>query len=134
MGALIGAFSKIIASKDENNAFGNWVIDKEYTDRTIYEKYLNFGSSTHLLNPMVLSGLIIGTMLPYYFSALTMKSVGTAAYKMVKHVRKQFQMNPGIIIGTEKPNYSSCIEISTIASLKEMVKPACLVLLTPIVF
>lgn len=85
-----------------------------------------------ILDPKVFSGLLVGAMLPYWFSAMTMKSVGKAALAMVNEVRLQFS-NPSIIEGTEKPDYKRCVQISTEASLKEMIPPGALVMLTPVV-
>ena len=87
-----------------------------------------------ILDAKVFFGLIIGAMLPYWFSAQTMKSVGKAALAMVVEVRRQFKMNPGIMDGTVRPDYARCVAISTDASLVEMIPPGCLVMITPIVF
>jgi inorganic pyrophosphatase len=84
-----------------------------------------------LTEPLVFSGLLIGAMLPYAFSAFTMKSVGKAALGMVEEVRRQIRENPGILQGTVEPDYKSCIKISTRASLIEMIAPGCLVIFTP---
>ena len=62
------------------------------------------------------SGLLVGAMLPYWFSAMTMKSVGKAALAMVEEVRRQFATIPGIMDGTARPDYRLCVEISTQAS------------------
>lgn len=78
-------------------------------------------------DPMIFTSLLFGAMVPYAFSALTMKSVGLAALGMVAEVRKQIKEHPGILDGTERPNYKSCIKISTESSLKEMVMPGLLV-------
>eukprot|EP00924_Labyrinthula_sp_SR-Ha-C_P016497 snap_masked-scaffold_6-processed-gene-5.23-mRNA-1 protein AED:0.00 eAED:0.00 QI:0/-1/0/1/-1/1/1/0/799 len=85
-----------------------------------------------VLEPIVFAFLLIGAMLPYWFSALTMKSVGIAANAMVQEVRRQFKEKPGIMKGTEAPDYDRCIQISTRASLKEMIAPGALVILSPI--
>jgi inorganic pyrophosphatase len=84
-----------------------------------------------ILQPITFSGLLIGAMLPYWFSAMTIRSVGDAAVEMVAEVRRQFK-DPGIMEGTVDPDYEACIRISTNASLKEMVAPGVLVMLTPI--
>mmetsp|Transcript_24697 Transcript_24697/g.80776 ORF Transcript_24697/g.80776 Transcript_24697/m.80776 type:complete len:821 (+) Transcript_24697:115-2577(+) len=84
-----------------------------------------------LLDVKVYVGVLVGAMLPYWFSAFTMKSVGKAALAMVEEVRRQFNQIPGIMEGTAKPDYRRCVQISTNASLKEMVAPGLLVLLTP---
>ena len=86
----------------------------------------------NVLEPIVFCFLLIGAMLPYWFSAMTMKSVGLAAAKMVEEVRRQFSTIPGIMDGTGKPDYERCVAISTKASLAEMLAPGCLVIFTPI--
>lgn len=86
-----------------------------------------------VMNPRVFFGLVVGGMLPYWFSAMTMKSVGSAALKMVEEVRRQFRFIPGLKEGRAKPDYENCVKISTDASLKEMVPPGALVMLTPLV-
>jgi inorganic pyrophosphatase len=86
-----------------------------------------------IIDPWIFCSLLIGAMLPYAFSAMTMKSVGYAAQEMVKEVRRQFQ-NEKIIQGLVDPDYERCIKVSTRASLKEMLLPGLLVILTPIFF
>ncbi|VAI83342.1 unnamed protein product [Triticum turgidum subsp. durum] len=86
-----------------------------------------------VLSPKVFIGLIVGAMLPYWFSAMTMKSVGSAALKMVEEVRRQFNTIPGLMEGTAKPDYATCVKISTDASIKEMIPPGALVMLTPLI-
>ncbi|KAK6915664.1 LOW QUALITY PROTEIN: Pyrophosphate-energised proton pump [Dillenia turbinata] len=86
-----------------------------------------------VLTPKVFIGLIVGAMLPYWFSAMTMKSVGSAALKMVEEVRRQFNSIPGLMEGTVRPDYATCVKISTDASLKEMIPPGALVMLTPLI-
>jgi H+-translocating diphosphatase len=87
----------------------------------------------HVLSPKVFIGLIVGAMLPYWFSAMTMKSVGSVALKMVEEVRRQFNTIPGLMEGTAKPDYATCVKISTDASIKEMIPPGALVMLTPLI-
>ncbi|KAI3761505.1 hypothetical protein L1987_51922 [Smallanthus sonchifolius] len=86
-----------------------------------------------VLTPKVFIGLIVGAMLPYWFSAMTMKSVGSAALKMVEEVRRQFNTIPGLMEGLAKPDYATCVKISTDASIKEMIPPGALVMLTPLI-
>lgn len=86
-----------------------------------------------LANPSVLVGLLVGSMLPYLFSALTIAAVGRAANKMVEEVRRQFEENPGILEGTVVADYNKCIDISTKASLKEMILPGVIAVFSPIV-
>ena len=80
-------------------------------------------------DPLIFTSLLFGAMIPYAFSALTMKSVGLAAHGMIDEVRRQIRERPGILDGTERPDYKKCIEISTEASLKEMIMPGLLVLI-----
>jgi H+-translocating diphosphatase len=86
-----------------------------------------------VLSPKVIIGLVVGAMLPYWFSAMTMKSVGSAALEMVEEVRRQFNTIPGLMEGTGKPDYANCVKISTDASIKQMIPPGALVMLTPLV-
>lgn len=86
-----------------------------------------------VMNPGVLVGLFLGTMLVFVFCALTMKAVGRAAGKMVAEVRRQFRENAGIMQGTSDPDYAACVEISTKAAQKEMVIPSVLALVVPVV-
>ncbi|TGN04159.1 sodium-translocating pyrophosphatase [Leptospira dzoumogneensis] len=86
-----------------------------------------------ILDAEVFGGLLFGAMLPFVFTAMTMKSVGKAAVDMVEEVRKQFREIPGIMEGKAKPDYKRCVDISTTAALREMILPGLLVLLTPIV-
>lgn len=93
-------------------------------------------NGVNLLNPAVFAFLLVGSMLPYWFSAMTMKSVGIAAMEMVKEVKRQFDTIPGLLEGTPghaPPDHARCIKISTDASLREMVPPAVLVIAAPIV-
>src|SRR5699024_2981250 len=85
-----------------------------------------------ILDSKVVAGLFVGGMLTFLFSALTMESVGKAATEMIEEVRRQFKSNPGILEGTSEPDYASCIDISTKASLKEMVVPGLLAIIVPI--
>jgi len=86
-----------------------------------------------ILKPFVFAGLLFGAMLPYWFTALTMKSVGEAALDMVVDVRKQISEKPGILDGSQEPDYERCVAISTNAALREMIYPGALVLFTPII-
>ncbi len=85
-----------------------------------------------LLDSRVIIGLFIGGMLPFLFSAMTMESVSKAAYKMIEEVRRQFREKPGIMKGTERPAYMSCVAISTTAALKEMLVPGIMAVLAPL--
>jgi len=86
----------------------------------------------NLLNHRTLVGLLIGAMLPYIFSALTMKAVGRAAFAIVNEVRRQFREIPGIMEGTGKPDYIRCVDISTRGALREMIIPGIMVVVVPL--
>jgi K(+)-stimulated pyrophosphate-energized sodium pump len=87
----------------------------------------------NLLSPLVFSGLLVGGAIPFLFTAQTMRAVGTAAFDMIEEVRRQFKADAGILQGTSKPDYRSCVGISTEAALKQMIAPGLLVLLSPLV-
>ena len=89
--------------------------------------------SIDILQPKVTVGLFIGGMLPFIFSAITMEAVSKAAHQMIEEVRRQFRENKGILEGTSKPDYKSCVAISTTASLKEMLVPGILAVVVPLV-
>ncbi|MDE7214155.1 MAG: sodium-translocating pyrophosphatase, partial [Anaeroplasmataceae bacterium] len=84
-------------------------------------------------NPVFIVGLLIGAMLPYLFSSLVIASVGRAANKMIEEVRSQFEQDPGILKGESTPDYAKCVDISTKASLKEMILPGVIAVFAPIV-
>jgi len=86
----------------------------------------------NVTDPFVMVGLFIGGLLPFIFSALTMKAVGQAAEKMVQEVRRQFKQIKGLMQGKAKPDYTRCVSISTGASLRKMILPSALAILTPI--
>ena len=86
----------------------------------------------NLLTHTTLVGLLIGAMLPFVFSALTMKAVGRAAMAIVNEVRRQFREIPGIMDGTGKPDYARCVDISTSGALKEMIVPGLMAVVVPI--
>jgi K(+)-stimulated pyrophosphate-energized sodium pump len=88
--------------------------------------------NVHLMNPVVLVGVFIGSMMAFLFCGLTMNAVGRAAQQMVNEVRRQFKAIPGILEGTQKPDYARCVEISTKGAQKEMVLPSVLAILIPI--
>lgn len=85
----------------------------------------------NILDAHVMPGLLLGAMLPYWFSAMTMKSVGIAAMDMVEEIRRQFR-DPDVVEGRVEPDYQSCVAIATEAALHEMIPPAALVMLSPI--
>ena len=91
-----------------------------------------FKSGINLLDYKVIVGLFLGGMLPFLFSALTMDSVSKAAYKMIEEVRRQFRTIPGILEGTGKPDYTTCVAISTQAALREMLVPGVMAVICPL--
>ena len=132
--------------------FGGFVTSVQFTYAELGVTSDKHGiNGVDILRPIVFTGLLVGAMLPYWFSAMTMKSVGKAAREMVIEVRRQFQLQRerraavtgvALVAGSEasemdwtdfEPDYATCINISTRASLREMVAPGALVLFSPIV-
>jgi K(+)-stimulated pyrophosphate-energized sodium pump len=95
-------------------------------------EFLGAELNISLLNPKIIAGLFIGGMLPFLFSSLLMKSVGNTASKIVVEVRRQFKEIKGLLEGNAKPDYARCVEIVTLASQKQMILPAAIALLSPI--
>ncbi|BBL70192.1 sodium-translocating pyrophosphatase [Methylogaea oryzae] len=87
----------------------------------------------NVLSPTMLPGVLIGAMLPYLFSALTMMAVGRAAHQIVLEVRRQFREIPGLMEGTGKPDYKACVGISTESALHQMILPGALAVVVPLV-
>ena len=90
-------------------------------------------TSVDLLNYKVLIGLLVGSLMPFVFSALTMGAVGKAAMEMVEEVRRQFKEMPGIMKGTEKPDSNRAVDIATTGAIKEMMIPGVIAIATPII-
>ncbi len=110
-------------------ATGDSLVNVELATLPDFERYYD----ATLMNPKVLVGIFLGAMSTFVFCAMTMKAVGRAAQGMVEEVRRQFREKPGIMKGTEKPDYAAPVAISTKAAQKEMIIPSLLGLLTPIV-
>ncbi|AHC15954.1 sodium-translocating pyrophosphatase [Salinispira pacifica] len=85
-----------------------------------------------LLNPLVISGLLLGAVIPYLFSSLAMSAIGDAAFAMIEEVRRQFREKPGILQETEEPDYKRCVDISTTSALKKMMLPGIIAIVTPL--
>lgn len=96
-------------------------------------KNLDFQLHLSIMNPPVLVGLLVGAMLPFLFSAFTMKAVGRAAQKIVVEVRRQFKEIPGLMDGKADPDYAKCVDICTRAAQVEMVTPALMAIIVPLV-
>ena len=100
---------------------------------TASEKLMGAPINMSLLDPMIYTSVFIGAVLPFLFTAMTMKSVGKAAFAMIEEVRHQFKTIPGIMEGTGTPDYARCVAISTQAALREMIAPGILIMGTPLV-
>ena len=104
-------------------------------DQAQHYSILEFVQSTslHIIDPMLICGMFIGGMMAFIFCAMTMKAVGRAAGSMVEEVRRQFKEIPGIMEGTGKPDYASCVAISTAGAQREMLIPSLLAIVVPVV-
>lgn len=109
---------------------GNGVVVKVHEAEIVdFMKYYE----VNLMNPTVLVGVFVGSMMAFVFCGLTMNAVGRAAQNMVDEVRRQFREMPGILDGKDTPDYASCVAISTKGAQKEMILPATLAILVPII-
>lgn len=86
----------------------------------------------NIANPVIIAGFLIGATIPFLFSALTIRAVSNAAFRMIEEVRRQFREIPGLLEGKAKPDYATCVDISTKYSLKQMVFPTLVALIAPI--
>jgi len=100
---------------------------------TASEKLAGAPINMSLLDPMIYTSVFIGAVLPFLFTAMTMKSVGKAAFAMIEEVRHQFKTIPGIMEGTGKPQYGRCVDMLTKRAIGEMIVPSLLPVLSPIV-
>jgi K(+)-stimulated pyrophosphate-energized sodium pump len=128
MSAALAAVALFFAFQNEANLL--------ISQHDLFAKYgLSAGGSlTYALgDPRVVTGIFIGSLLPFFFSSFLIQAVGRAAIKMVNEVRRQFKEIPGIMEGTAKPDYAKCVGISTSAALRELAKPALLAVATPLV-
>ena len=98
-----------------------------------YTAAVDINGAISLTSPYVMGGLLIGGMLSYLFSSLTINSVSRAANDMIEEVRAQFKKHPGIMEGTEQPDYAKCVDISTKAAIREMILPGVIAIVAPIV-
>ncbi len=135
--ALLAAYGEELkvrlVNATANGNFAIWAgkeITQEQARGATYQDLMGWYDVT-LLNPMVLIGLFIGGTLAFVFSALTMQAVGKAAMSMIEEVRRQFKEKPGILEGTEKPDYAACVAISTADAQSQMILPSLLVVAVP---
>jgi K(+)-stimulated pyrophosphate-energized sodium pump len=102
------------------------------TTKASFVDFMNYYDVT-LMNPKVLSGMFIGSMMAFLFCGLTMNAVGRAAQSMVEEVRRQFRTIKGIMTGEAEPDYARCVAISTKGAQKEMILPSILAIITPVI-
>ncbi len=112
--------------------FGNGLVRTVDIANASISDFMNY-YSVNLMNPKFLIGIFMGSMVTFVFAAFTMKAVGRVAGDMVAEVRRQFREIPGIMEGKAEPEYAKCVKISTVGAQREMVAPALLGILTPIV-
>ncbi len=103
----------------------------QYEAAEVFEGILELDYS--LTNPAVIIGLLVGGLVPFFITGQLINGVSRAAGKMVDEVRRQFKVDPGILAGTSKPDYAKCVDIATVASIKELWKPAIVAILAPII-
>lgn len=149
LSAFEGAGDNAILLNDETgtpvsliiNEVGEKIKDRTITDATgatikprkaTLKDYMTLYDAT-LMNPKVLVGVFVGVLAVFVFSAMTMKAVGRAAFSMVQEVRRQFKEKPGIMAGTERPDYARCVAISTAGAQREMLLPSILAIALPVV-
>jgi K(+)-stimulated pyrophosphate-energized sodium pump len=106
------------------------VLFAAYTDELIKN---DLGSAFSLSDPLVLAGLLIGGMMPFLFAAFAMNAVGEAGGAVVEEVRRQFKEKPGIMEGTEKPDYGTCVDIVTKSAIRQMMVPAMIPIVIPVI-
>jgi K(+)-stimulated pyrophosphate-energized sodium pump len=135
MSAALAAVSIFMAFQNEVTRI---ITDPSHANLLqVYAKDLIPAGSSYTLNfslsnPVLVVGLFIGGLLPFFFSSFLIGAVQRAAFKMVLEVRRQFKEIPGIMEGTAKPDYAKCVDISTQAAIRELVAPAALAVVTPL--
>ncbi|MDQ1351904.1 MAG: K(+)-stimulated pyrophosphate-energized sodium pump, partial [Acidobacteriota bacterium] len=121
----------IIESGGKLPAYLSQFSTRELVENISIEQFMEI-FKVNLMNPKLVAGMFIGAMMAFMFSGLAMKAVGRAASRMVDEVRRQFRDIPGVSDGTTKPDYQSCVQISTQGAQREMVLPSSLAILVPI--
>ncbi len=101
----------------------------------LFEAFLEEIKATdvNIYHPIIMVSLLLGTMIPFLFSAWAIRATGASAYGMINEIRRQFKEDPGILAGTSSPDYAKCIDIGTKVSLKKMILPALLPTISPII-
>lgn len=142
--AVMGEFPKVVRERtDKLDAVGNTTaaIGKGFaigsaalTSIILFASFKTVSGidEINLIDTKVLSGIFLGAMIPFLFSALAIDAVGKAAFDMIEEVRSQFKKNRGIIEGTAKPDYRRCVDISTKSAIKKMMLPGVIAIITPV--
>ena len=130
--AALAAFLLFSAYLDEVGTFMQDKVRETATPEQLHEIWLA-AHRVDLAKPEVFIGALIGAMMVFLFSALAIAAVSKASQSVIMEVRRQFREKPGIMLGTEKPEYGTCVDIVTIGALKAMVLPGAVVVLTPII-
>jgi len=128
----IGLVRLISHSSELTTMVGNVMLNKDQIQHSSIIDFMNYYQIT-LMNPIVLVGIFIGSMMAFLFSGLTMNAVGRAAQSMVEEVRRQFREIKGIMTGEAEPDYARCVAISTKGAQREMMLPSLLAIIIPIV-
>jgi K(+)-stimulated pyrophosphate-energized sodium pump len=125
-------FVQLFADASKAQAFERFYAGLITVTRDASQAVTGIQMRIDMLDPRVLVGIFLGAVLPFVFCALAMRAVGQAAGRMVQEVRRQFREKPGILQGTDKPDYATCVSISTQGAQRSMVLPALLAIIAPV--